>query len=173
MAPRRPKVKGRSETPQERLLRNWSAFTTRCVDTSTISVSERAEFFQDAHELVYANDGIRQSVIHSLASNTGLERIGQLITDTELTAEQLHSTVIPFLKVIGHPKVLSSRLLEPYLATVYDALYEQNGSSTIRLYVKYNYLIVHAIDVRIPGSTPFPRRQARYVWTISMPRWQY
>ncbi|KAF2641078.1 P-loop containing nucleoside triphosphate hydrolase protein [Massarina eburnea CBS 473.64] len=132
MAPRREKGRGKRETPEERQLRKWSAFTTSSEPT-LLSVADRETFFQAAHELVYIDDSIRQCVIHALASGAGLQRIAQLVTGDDL-AEVLQSTVIPFLNVIGHPKVLGSGLVEPYLEEVYDALFGPDGKCAVRLF---------------------------------------
>ncbi|KAF1953214.1 P-loop containing nucleoside triphosphate hydrolase protein [Byssothecium circinans] len=134
MAPRRAKGKAKRETPEERLLRKWSGFATDGADAPSLSSSEREKFFQAAHELVDLDDGIRQSVIHTLASNLGLRRVAQLATETDLTDEVIQSAIIPFLNVIGHPKVLNSGLLEPYLALVYEAFAGKDGECAAQLF---------------------------------------
>ncbi|KAF2463801.1 P-loop containing nucleoside triphosphate hydrolase protein [Lindgomyces ingoldianus] len=98
-----------------------------------------------------------QSVIKSLSSDGGLQRILQLVKadlrhQLPTTQQELfRSTVLPFFKVISHPRVLSSGLLENSIGTIYNALFGSNGQYSINL---FRYVLCNADGLSMDELEP-------------------
>jgi hypothetical protein len=85
-----------------------------------------------------ADAGSMQSVIQSLASDSGLKRILQLVKEDFDAATDasgmLKSTIVPFFKTISYPKALSSGLLEHPIGTIYNTIFGPGGQYALKLF---------------------------------------
>ncbi|KAN0083757.1 hypothetical protein V8E54_002845 [Elaphomyces granulatus] len=108
-------------------------------------------FFQEAQRLIETNASILQEVIPCLAGESGLRRIQELIEqefDRMPLATKTHtftSQILPFLRTISHPTVLSSLVLEHAVGTIYNVLFGHGGRRTIRLF-GYILDVLAAVD---------------------------
>ncbi|KAL1383418.1 helicase [Phyllosticta capitalensis] len=99
-----------------------------------------ADFFQTSARLVDSDSAIRQQVIEKLASDGGISRIRELVSDCNSTGNLLQQQrrfvgrVLPFFKTISHPDVLSSLILEQDVAHLYGILYGGNGATGIKVF---------------------------------------
>ncbi|ORY02657.1 hypothetical protein BCR34DRAFT_521231 [Clohesyomyces aquaticus] len=135
------RAKKSSSSPQDALLRRWRFHTTeQSSPGKPLTQQARSKFFQDALELVESDASSMQSVIQALATDGGSQRIHQLVKAdlrSELEHEQIsifRSTVLPFFKVIVHPKVLASGLLENPVGTIYNTMFGSNGRHAMKLF---------------------------------------
>ncbi|OXV05509.1 hypothetical protein Egran_06723 [Elaphomyces granulatus] len=108
-------------------------------------------FFQEAQRLIETNASILQEVIPCLAGESGLRRIQELI-EQEFhrmpLATKTHtftSQILPFLRTMSHPTVLSSLVLEHAVGTIYNVLFGHGGRRTIRLF-GYILDVLAAVD---------------------------
>jgi len=92
------------------------------------------QFFQIGWNLIESEDvGIRQHVITKLGAETGLAIIKTLtdIMDAsrkdETTLSIFRDRTLPFYRIISHPDVLSSLILENPIDTIYTFLFGPSG----------------------------------------------
>lgn len=91
-------------------------------------------FFQMGWKLIDSEDTeARQHVIKKLSAETGLTII-KALTDTMVDTQQektivsiFRDTAIPFYRIISHPDVLSSLILETPIDTIYTFLFGPSG----------------------------------------------
>jgi hypothetical protein len=126
----------RTDDPQEIQVRRWRYLT---LDGSQpdrpLPRHGRNKFFQDALKLVQSDAGSMQAVIQALASDGGLKRIRQLVTqDFQTRPVDVLTELLPFLQVISYPKVLSSGLLESSRGMIYSAIYGPGGQYALKLF---------------------------------------
>jgi hypothetical protein len=126
----------KTDDPQETLVRRWRYNTLEgSRPDKPLPKHGRNKFFQDALGLVLSDAGSMQSVIQALASDGGVKRILQLVKqDFETRPVDAPTEVLPFLKVISHPKVLSSGLLESSRDTIYNTIYGPGGQYALHLF---------------------------------------
>ena len=92
------------------------------------------KFLQMGWNLIESEDaGIRQHVITKLGAETGLAII-KALTDVmdagqedETTASMFRDRTLPFYRIISHPDVLSSLILETPVDTIYTFLFGPSG----------------------------------------------
>ena len=92
------------------------------------------KFFQTGWNLIEREDvGTRQHVITKLAAETGLAIIKSLTVamdgcrHNEPIDSMFRDRTLPFYRIISHPDVLSSLLLETSVDTIYTFLFGPNG----------------------------------------------
>lgn len=99
------------------------------------------KFFQMGWNLIESKDaGTHQHVITKLGAETGLAIINTL-TDY-MDASQKHETTVsifrdrtlPFYRIISHPDVLSSLILETSVDTIYTFLFGPSGRRGLRVF---------------------------------------
>lgn len=132
--PRNPPHK--ADDLQEAQVRRWRYLT---LDGSRpdkpLPRHGRNKFFQDALRLVLSDAGSMQSVIQALASDGGLKRVRQLVTQEFQTRPiDVPTELLPFFRVISYPKVLSSGLLESSRDIIYNAIYGSGGQHALKLF---------------------------------------
>ncbi|KAI1908527.1 hypothetical protein LOZ61_003787 [Ophidiomyces ophidiicola] len=100
----------------------------------------RAQFALLGWELIQENNaGISQQLVTKLATDEGLAMV-RAITNMTSDIKKLevvdvfHSTLSPFFKMISHPYVLSSAILEAPLDIVYTFLFGASGHRAINLF---------------------------------------
>ncbi|KAH8663361.1 hypothetical protein BGZ60DRAFT_489915 [Tricladium varicosporioides] len=133
----------REESEAEKSCRKWTYMIPRpntnpsrfegAVDTK--------KFFQIGWNLIESEDvGIRQHVITKLSAETGLAIIKTLtdIMDASLNDETTVSIftdiTLPFYRIISHPDVLSSLILETPVDTLYNFLFGPSGQRSLRAF---------------------------------------
>lgn len=132
--------KNKNSNPQDSKLRHWRFSTTEdSVPERPLTKHARSTFFQEAFELLAGDVGSMHEVIQALASDGGLKRVLQLVKDDipspiNNQKEVFQSTVLPFLKVLSYPKVISSGLLESSVATIYNTIFGPGGQHTLKLF---------------------------------------
>ncbi len=98
-------------------------------------------FFQIGWNLIESEDaGTRQHVITKLGAETGLAII-KTLTDI-MDASQMDETAVsifrdrtlPFYRIISHPDVLSSLILETPIDTIYTFLFGPSGRRGLRVF---------------------------------------
>jgi len=98
------------------------------------------KFFQMGWNLIKSEDaGTRQYVITKLGAETGLAII-KTLTDI-MDASQEDETILsifrdrtlPFYRIISHPDVLSSLILETPVDTIYTFLFGPSGRRGVRV----------------------------------------
>lgn len=108
-------------------------------------------FFQEAQRLIETNASILQEVIPCLAGESGLRRIQELIEQEfdrmplATKTQTFTSQILPFLRTISHPIVLSSLVLEHAVGTICNVLFGHGGRRTIRLF-SYILDVLAAVD---------------------------
>lgn len=110
-----------------------SRFTATAVDTK--------KFFQTGWNLIESDDaGIRQRVITKLGAETGLAIIKTLteLMDAsqkdEIVISIFRDRVLPFYRIISHPDVLSSLILETAVDTMYTFLFGPSGRRGLQVF---------------------------------------
>ncbi|TGO63802.1 hypothetical protein BELL_1063g00010 [Botrytis elliptica] len=134
----------REDTGLEAACRQWTYMIPRANTISsrfTATAVDTKKFFQTGWNLIESDDaGIRQHVITKLGAETGLAIIKTL---TELMdASQKDEIVIsifmdralPFYRIISHPDVLSSLILETAVDTVYTFLFGPSGRRGLQVF---------------------------------------
>lgn len=99
------------------------------------------EFFQTGWSLIDNEDaGTRQHVITKLGAETGLAIIMSLtdIMDAsqkdQTTVSVFRDRILPFYRIISHPDVLSSLILETPVDTIYTFLFGPSGRRGLRAF---------------------------------------
>lgn len=99
-----------------------------------------AAFFQQAHDLASREHRFAQIIIRDLASEGGLRRIGELevlkpasLNDAAL-ANSFRAEVFPLYRMLSHPNVEGSALLEDSVATIYTYLFSPKGHRAVALF---------------------------------------
>ncbi len=100
-------------------------------------------FFQVAYQLVQVNAELRQQVIVRLASDGGLTRVKELMTqDYESLSNiqrKLHAfklQILPFLQLISYRDVRTSPVLEQHVVNIYNFVYGVGGQR-LALFLKF------------------------------------
>ncbi|MCJ1396231.1 hypothetical protein MMC18_009120 [Xylographa bjoerkii] len=104
-------------------------------------VVDTKAFFQTAWKLIESEDaGIRQFVVTKLGAETGLAII-KTLTDIMDTSDRKETTIsifkdrtLPFYRIISHPDVLSSLILETPIDTIYTFLFGPSGRRGLRVF---------------------------------------
>ncbi|PQE06276.1 NFX1-type zinc finger-containing 1 protein [Rutstroemia sp. NJR-2017a BBW] len=127
----------REESGIEATCRKWTYMIPKPnTNTSRIRSSpvDIKKFFEIGLSLIESGDaGIRQHIIVKLAAETGLTII-KTLTDIMDATRKDESTVaiftdmtLPFYRIISHPDVLSSLILENPVDTIYTFLFDPSG----------------------------------------------
>ncbi|TGO16135.1 hypothetical protein BPAE_0516g00020 [Botrytis paeoniae] len=110
-----------------------SRFAPAAVDTK--------KFFQTGWNLIESDDaGIRQHVITKLGAETGLAIIKTLteLMDAsqkdEYAVSIFRDRALPFYRIISHPDVLSSLILETAVDTMYTFLFGPSGRRGLQMF---------------------------------------
>ena len=99
------------------------------------------QFFQMGWTLIQSEDaGIRQYIITKLGAETGLAII-KTLTNTmdasqrdETTFSMFRKSTLPFFKIVSHPDVLSSLILENPVDTIYTFLFGTAGRRGLSIF---------------------------------------
>lgn len=97
-------------------------------------------FFRTGYNIIEGNDtGTRQHVVTKLAEETGLQTIRQLVECIEhnqgtFAISTFTECTLPFFRIISHPGVLSSLLLENQVAIIYTFLFGPAGQRGLTLF---------------------------------------
>ncbi|KAH8693395.1 hypothetical protein GQ44DRAFT_792364 [Phaeosphaeriaceae sp. PMI808] len=91
-------------------------------------------FFQVAYQLVQVNAELRQQVIIRLASDGGLTRVKELVTqdyehlpNNQRKLHAFESQILPFLQLLSHRDVRTSPVLEQHVVNIYNYVYGVGG----------------------------------------------
>ncbi|OCL12491.1 hypothetical protein AOQ84DRAFT_419589, partial [Glonium stellatum] len=125
----------RKEIETETMCRKWTYMIPRPNTNSRFETAvETKSFFQMGWNLIESEDAaIRQHVITKLGAETGLAIIKTLteIMDAsqknETTISLFRDRTLPFYRIIAHPDVLSSLILETPVDTIYNFLFGPSG----------------------------------------------
>ncbi|KAI9784988.1 MAG: hypothetical protein M1839_001184 [Geoglossum umbratile] len=126
----------REETGTGAICRKWTYMIPRPnANSSRLEAAvDTKKFFQTGWNLIESGDaGTRQHVITKLGAETGLAIIKTLteIMDAgqggEATVSIFKDRTLPFYRIISHPEVLSSLILETPTYTIYTFLFGPNG----------------------------------------------
>ncbi|WPG98204.1 Hypothetical protein R9X50_00099100 [Acrodontium crateriforme] len=133
----------REETETEASCRKWTHMIPR---PSTISprfgaAVDTQTFFQMGWNVIKSEDaGTRQDVITKLSAETGLAIIKTLTDsmdanqDDESTVSIFRNKALPFYRIISHPDVLSSLILENPVHTIYTFLFGPGGRRGLQVF---------------------------------------
>ncbi|KAI9651441.1 MAG: hypothetical protein M1829_002914 [Trizodia sp. TS-e1964] len=133
----------REESATEALSRRWTHMIPRpnAVSLRHASAVDETRFFQMGWSLIDSGDpGTRQYVITKLAAETGLAIIKALTHSTDATYEDgvmaliFKDRVLPFFRIISHPDVLMSLILETPVDTIYTFLFGPGGRRGLCLF---------------------------------------
>ncbi|TEY28370.1 hypothetical protein BOTCAL_1025g00010 [Botryotinia calthae] len=134
----------REETETEAACRQWIYMIPRTNTTSSrfeAAAVDTKKFFQKGWNLIESDDaGIRQQVITKLGAETGLAIIKTLtdIMDAsqkdEITVSIFRDRALPFYRIISHPDVLSSLILETAVDTIYTFLFGPSGRRGLQVF---------------------------------------
>lgn len=97
-------------------------------------------FFQAGYSLIEANDiGTRQHVVTKLGEEMGLQIIKSLVQYIEdnqgaSAISAFTECTLPFFRIISHPGILSSLLLENQVAIIYTFLFGPAGQRGLTLF---------------------------------------
>ena len=95
------------------------------------------QIFTTAWHLVQKDQvQIGQQIIKKLAAEEGLQVIKALTDDVFSGAglSKFKHETLPFLRVVSHPRILASLILETPLATIFNFLFGQSGQRAIDLF---------------------------------------
>lgn len=151
-----PEVK--EETGTEAMCRKWTYMIPKPTTNSSYlhfnTAVDTNRIFQLGWDLMESADaGIRQHVIAKLASEMGLGIVKTLTDrmDTNQTEGKIISvfkeSVVPFYRIISHPDVLSSLILETHVDTIYTFLFGPGGRRGIRSFT----FTATALSAMVPG----------------------
>jgi hypothetical protein len=133
----------REETRAEALCRKWTYMIPRPDPSSSRfeGAVDTKQFFQMGWNIIESEDaGTRQHVITKLGAETGLAIIKTLtdIIDAsqmdETTVSIFRDRTLPFYRIISHPEVLSSLILETPVDTIYTFLFGPSGKRGLRVF---------------------------------------
>ncbi|TGO06847.1 hypothetical protein BTUL_0451g00010 [Botrytis tulipae] len=134
----------REDTGLEAACRQWTYMIPRANTISsrfTATAVDTKKFFQTGWNLIESDDaGIRQHVITKLGAETGLAIIKTLteLMDAsqkdEIVISIFRDRALPFYRVISHPDVLSSLILETAVDTVYTFLFGPSGRRGLQVF---------------------------------------
>ncbi|KAI4140188.1 MAG: hypothetical protein L6R39_005902 [Caloplaca ligustica] len=125
----------RKETETEASCRKWTYMIPRPnMNSSRSEAVDTKQFLQMGWNIIESGDaGARQHVITKLGAETGLAIIKNL-TDIMDASQENGATVsifrdrtLPFYRIISHPDVLSSLVLETPVDTIYTFLFGPSG----------------------------------------------
>ena len=126
----------REETETEAICRKWAYMIPKPNMSSSrfVVAVDTKKFFQMGWNLIESEDaGTRQYVITKLGAETGLAII-KTVTDImdvsredDITVSIFKDRTLPFYRIISHPDVLSSLILETPVDTIYTFLFGPNG----------------------------------------------
>ncbi|KAF2793162.1 hypothetical protein K505DRAFT_350116 [Melanomma pulvis-pyrius CBS 109.77] len=142
-SPSTSKAHVRKETETEVTCRKWTYMIPRpnTKPSRFESALDTGTFFQIGWNLIKAEDAeIRQHVITKLGGEMGLEIIKTLtdIMDPNLKPETTISIfqdrTLPFYRIISHPDVLNSLILETPVDTIYTFLFGPSGRRCLSVF---------------------------------------
>ena len=100
-----------------------------------------APFFRTARKLVYEGGiEIQQQVIQSLASEGGLQRLNEAISESTRKTSDLQKlqvgeeVFLPLLEILSHDDVMGSLILEQQAGTLYNFLYGIGGRRAVTVF---------------------------------------
>lgn len=132
-------ARSRPRTELQTGFREWTLFIPR-KDTRFQAVTT-GKFFKLGWELISKEDPeTGQQIIKKLASEEGLAMIKALADENFNGPEverMLHifkDSTLPFLRIISHPDIMSSLILEAPLDIIYTFLFGPNGRRAINLF---------------------------------------
>ncbi|KAL9119512.1 MAG: hypothetical protein Q9187_003935 [Circinaria calcarea] len=133
----------REETETEAICRKWTYMIPRPnTSSSRFEVAVDTEkFFQMGWNLIESEDaGTRQHVITKLGAETGLAIIKTLTDNMDVSQKDetiisiFRDRTLPFYRIISHPDVLSSLVLEIPVYTIYTFLFGPGGRRGLRVF---------------------------------------
>ena len=122
----------------EREFRSWK-FSIPLSSKEVLPAGKLANIFQKALHLIDIDAGVRQSVTQKLADEEGLACIKMVI---EQNVEQLSANLkqklfetqfLPILRIVSHPDVLQSLILEQPVGTIYNFMFGIGGQRASKL----------------------------------------
>ncbi|TKA79542.1 hypothetical protein B0A49_00387 [Cryomyces minteri] len=129
-----------NENVSQAAFRTWRYLVPTNTSVTTHLGFKLPQFFQQALDLINGDPGTRQEVISKLASEGGLQRIHELISQDmkslpEPRQREVFSTqILPFFCSISHPSVLASAVLEQSVGTIFNFLFGIHGQRAIKLF---------------------------------------
>ncbi|KAF7957199.1 hypothetical protein EAE96_002790 [Botrytis aclada] len=134
----------RKETETEAACRKWTYMiprTNKIYSSFEAAAVDTKKFFNIGWNLIESEDvGTLQHVITKLSAETGLAIIKTLtdIMDAspkdETTISIFRDRTLPFYRVISHPDVLSSLILETAVDTIYTFLFGPSGRRGLQVF---------------------------------------
>lgn len=150
----------RSIPTTEAEFRNWRFMIPKDGHHPDALGPQLSKFFQKGAELVVSDPGIRQDVIMRMASTGGLSRVRELteqdtvsLTDS-MKLRRFLSQHVPFFRILTHPDVLSSILLEQPLGDLLTFLYGFNGHRAVQLFSFIAQVLSDASKGDLPPASP-------------------
>ena len=128
-------------TPDQARFRDWRFQIPKFRGTGHTLGTQLAPFFHTARKLVYeSGTEIQQQVIQSLASEGGLERLNEAVSEiSKKTSDQQklqlgEAVVLPLLEIVSHNDVMESLILEQQAGVLYNFLYGVGGRRAVTLF---------------------------------------
>ncbi|KAK0612029.1 hypothetical protein B0T14DRAFT_500988 [Immersiella caudata] len=128
-------------------LREWKRFLRQASETPRPPPAVASRLFQLGLELMDGDIGAAQETIKLFASEAGLSFVKDVadrhlagptaVSDTTLWSTELQ----PLFKLITHPFVTDSAVLEQEVATIYNFLYGVGGERMSRIFTKVTHLL--------------------------------
>ncbi|KAK4579812.1 hypothetical protein LTR86_000013 [Recurvomyces mirabilis] len=136
-----PANRGSSQTTPspDMLFRQWR-FSSNPKDNRPLAFA-KPRFAQQLFELVQSEIGVMQETISLLATEGGLKRISELVSERDLHKMpdarfrmSFQNEILPLLRAISHSRVLASTMLESRLAVVHSHLFGNLGARAVVLF---------------------------------------
>ncbi|KAK3673885.1 hypothetical protein LTR78_006087 [Recurvomyces mirabilis] len=136
-----PANRGSSQTnsPPDMLFRQWR-FSPNPKDNRPLAFA-KPRFAQQLFTLVQSEIGVMQETISLLATEGGLKRISELVSERELHRlpdarfqTSFQNEILPLLRAISHSRVLASTMLESRLAVIHAHLFGNLGARAVVLF---------------------------------------
>ncbi|RCI12169.1 hypothetical protein L249_0774 [Ophiocordyceps polyrhachis-furcata BCC 54312] len=143
-APRvRPPV---DRPPPDGKFQQWKGILRHKPSTSRPPPTDLAHFFQLGRDLMDGDVGVSQEVVKLLATDPGLLFI-KAVTEQNIDAASAFgiwtTQLEPLFRMISHPRLTDSAVLEQQVATVYNFLLGVGGSRMTKLFRNIGHLIQH------------------------------
>ncbi|MCJ1475096.1 hypothetical protein MMC13_003756 [Lambiella insularis] len=134
-----PTAKLRPQTEFETAYRDWTFLIPR--QNSRFHIVETWKLFKAGWDLMSKDHTeIRQHIIKKLASEEGLATIKALVDgmvgriELQSRLHMFKDETLPFFRIISHPDVLSSFILETPLDTIYTFLFGPNSRRALEVF---------------------------------------
>ncbi|KAK6532447.1 hypothetical protein TWF281_006635 [Arthrobotrys megalospora] len=117
-------------------MNNWDSNDPNRGSANSLSPAALQEFLSAGLEKIRFSEDSRHTFINHLASQTGLQRVRQLLeadysTTYSITKPKFNTHCVAFLRILSNNVVLESLSLEQQVRTIYNVVYGFNGERAV------------------------------------------